>query len=163
MVRSNQIPVTADDAGGRKQAPFSFSFLPALQRRELWTCQLCTFGLHKTGSLKWDFYDASREKFPFHFFSVLAGRVFSLSHTIFCLIPPYLPRTWLECVRGAEREAAVLCTPPLPTALHFLNSSSVPSCRTTQCFALSFSWADISPGAAGLDWGAAGSSHQQPV
>lgn len=65
---SNQIPVTADDVEGRKQVPFSSSFLPALQRRELWTCQLCTFGLYKTGSLKWDFYDASREKFPFHFF-----------------------------------------------------------------------------------------------
>lgn len=83
-----QIPVTADGVGGRKQVPFSFSFLPGLQRRQVWTCQLCTFDLDKTGALQWDFYDACREKFPFHFFSVLAGTVFSLSHTVFCLIPP---------------------------------------------------------------------------
>lgn len=113
-----QNPVTTDAAGGSKRLHFSLSYQPGLQRRHLWTCQLCTFELDKPGVPQRDFLRCLfRAKFPFHF-SVLAGAIFSLVSFDF---PPrsshYLLRTQLQYLCSTGGEAAVACSrsrPPAP-------------------------------------------------
>lgn len=107
-----------------------------------------------------------REKFPFHFFSLGRSNLQPVSHDFLPHFSSYLPRTQLKYLRGAEREAAVVHSQSQPTVLQYSICSTAaqylpagphiallfPSCGQTS-----------PPGAAGLDQGAAGSSHQQSV
>lgn len=162
---SLQIPVTADDVGDGKQVPLaSASGL---------ICRGGSSGLASCAPLIWTrpepysgiFTMPPERNFLFIFFSLGRNSLQPVSYDFLPHSSSYLPRTLNICV-VLERAAAVLLHPVTADSAaspYFLNSSSVSSCRTTQCFALYFSWAGISPGAAGLDWGAVGSSHQQSV
>lgn len=159
--------VTTDGVGGSKQLPFSFSFQPGFQRRQLWTFQLCTFDLDKPGALQWDFYDASSERnFLFIFFSLGRSNLQPVSYNFLPHSSSYLPRTQLEYLHGSEREVAVVRSQSQPTALQYsICATAVQYLPAGSHSALLFpSCGQTSPpGAAGLDWGAAGSSHQQSV
>lgn len=147
-------PVTTDSVGGSKRLPFSFSFQPSLQRRHLWTCQLCTFDLDKPYSGIFTMPLQKEISFSFFFQSwqeqSSAGLLrFSAS---FLLLPAKdTARIFAWCWEGGG------CDPQPVTAdsaasryLH--NNSSVSSCWTTR----GFSWADLS--SRGI-WPRLGSSH----
>lgn len=82
-----QIPVTADDVGDGKQVP--------LASASSLICRGGSSGLASCAPLIWTrpepysgIFMMPPERNFLLFFSVLAGTVFSLSHMIFCLIPP---------------------------------------------------------------------------
>lgn len=56
--------------------------------------------------------------FLFIFFSLGRNTLQPVSYDFLLHSSSYLPRTWLEYLRGAEREAAAVCTQSLPAALH---------------------------------------------
>lgn len=60
-----------------------------------------------------------REKFPFSFFSLGRSNLQPVSYDFLPHSSSYLPRTWLEYLRGAEREAAVVRSQPQPVALQY--------------------------------------------
>lgn len=81
----------------------------------------------------------------------------------------YLPRTWLEYLRGAAREVAVVHSQSQQTVLHHSICSTavqyLPAGRyhTVLCSSLLVGRETSPPGAAGLDGGAAGNSCQHSV
>lgn len=66
--------------------------------------------------------------FLFIFFSLGRNSLQPVSYDFLPHSSSYLPRTWLEYLCGAEREAAALCTPSLPTALQHRILSTAAQC-----------------------------------